>query len=987
MKRYIAMALGLLLLAAPGAFAQISTGNIYGTVVDAQGGVLPGATVTLSGDFGTRTVVTTAGGEFRFLSLDSGRYKLTVSLAGFASIAREVVVTSGENVNLPFTMKVAGVQETVEVLGETPLVDVKKRGTSTTMVTDELQKVPNARDPWGVLKNVPGVLLDRMNIAGNENGQQANAGAKGTIEGDKSWSIDGLVVTDMTATGGSPSYFDFDAFQEIAVTTGGADLQTASPGIGINLVTKRGTNRLHGGGRGFLTPHQMESSNLPSALVGDPRLENPDGSFRDQADHIQQINDYGFDLGGPIIKDRLWFYGSWGKQDIRLVRLTGTDDKTQLKSYNVKLNWQATRNTMVSGFFFDGIKAKTGRSPGSGLNEPSTFLWDQGNAYQENRPHGLWKVEVNQTFSPNFFVSAKAAYYNTGFGLFSRDENQSYTYDYVAGQTVGAYYDYFPVRPQKTLDLGGNYFFQGMGGSHELKFGFGYREVTTSTNFHWTGNQLVGYINSATDYEARLYREGAPGAEGKYMDFYAGDVFTKDRLSVNVGVRWDNQKAKNTPASAPANASFPDILPGLTYGGDTDYPINWKNISPRVGLSYALDDARKTVARASYARYYSQLQFTWVQDENPVTPGYLSYGWNDANGDRLVQPDEVLFNDFRGANGIDPNNPTSAGSTPDRIDRDLKAPHTDEFIVGVDHELMPNFAVGAAYTYRRNGDLTYRPHIAAACPANPTAGNCPIIQPNLYTPNDPVSSGGYTVFTYSPPDDLVEAGSFGRLRTNQPGYVQNFNGLDLTMTKRLSNKWMGRIAFSWNAFKQNYSGVTPVNGGGGTQGGIGGPGGGRYNGNPTPTDLNSLTNDYVAAQSGGSGRATFYTTPTWQIYANALYQLPWNLEASGAIFGRQGQIEPLYIKASAGADGSFNVLATPTVDAVRYSGVWDLDLRLAKNVKLSESAAITLSIEGFNIFNSGTTLQQFRQVNSDSFQRIDEILSPRIFRLGARLTF
>ena len=82
---------------------------------------------------------------------------------------------------------------------------------------------------------------------------------------------------------------------------------------------------------------------------------------------------------------------------------------------------------MVSGFFFDGIKEKIGRSPGSGLNEPSTFLWNQANAYEENRPHGLWKLEVNQTFSPDFFVSAKVAYYNTGFGLFARDDRDRAT--------------------------------------------------------------------------------------------------------------------------------------------------------------------------------------------------------------------------------------------------------------------------------------------------------------------------------------------------------------------------------------------------------------------------------------------------------------------------------------------------------------------------------------------------------------------------------
>ncbi|HSD27457.1 MAG TPA: carboxypeptidase-like regulatory domain-containing protein, partial [Vicinamibacteria bacterium] len=206
MKRYLAVALGLVLLAAAGAFAQIRAGNIYGTVTDAQGGVLPGVTVTLSGDLGTRTTVTSPQGEFRFLALDRGRYTITLNLAGFANVVREVVVTTGENVNLDLGMGVAGVQETVEVMGETPLVDVKKRGTATTMIADELQKTPNARDPWGVLKNVPGVQLDRMNIAGNENGQQANAGGKGTVEADKMWSIDGLVVTDMTATGGSPTY-------------------------------------------------------------------------------------------------------------------------------------------------------------------------------------------------------------------------------------------------------------------------------------------------------------------------------------------------------------------------------------------------------------------------------------------------------------------------------------------------------------------------------------------------------------------------------------------------------------------------------------------------------------------------------------------------------------------------------------------------------------------------------------------------------------
>jgi hypothetical protein len=543
---------------------------------------------------------------------------------------------------------------------------------------------------------------------------------------------------------------------------------------------------------------------------------------------------------------------------------------------------------MVSGFWFDSKKEKFGRSPGSGLNEPDTFLWDQGNAYADNKFHGLWKLEVDQTFSPNFFVSAKAAYYNTGFGLIGRNKDQSYTYDYVQQVTVGTYYDYYPVRPQKSLNLDGSYFFQGAGGNHELKFGFGYREVSSDTTIHWNGNQLVGYINGPTDYVARVYRDQVASFGAKYADFYVGDVYTKDRLSVNVGIRWDQQKAKNNPTEAPADASFPELVPALQYAGDSQYPIDWKDWSPRVGLSYSLDDARKTVLRASYARYASQLSFGQVTDENPVSAGYLAYAWNDANGDRLVQPGEVLTNQYLYNYNIDPANPAAVGTTPNKIDRNYTSTHTNEAIVGIDHELLPNFALGLAYTYRRIGDLPYRPRIGGTCPTGPTLADCTIIQPDQYTAGAPVTSGGYTVVAYAPDPALVTAGGSGRLRTNLAGYTQNFNGLEMTLVKRLSNKWMGRVAFSWNAFKQHYSGITPVQLGGGTQGGIGAP----PNGNPTPTDRNSLTDDLVGAVSGGSGRATYYTTPAWQIYANALVQLPWSLDLSGAVFGRQGQVEP-----------------------------------------------------------------------------------------------
>src|SRR5262249_8402431 len=178
MRRAIAVALGALLLAA-GAWAQFATGNVYGTVTDESGAVLPGATVTLTGaTTGGRSTTTGSGGDFRFLNLDPGSYKLAVTLTGFTTVNREVVVNTGQNVNLSLRLKVATVEETVTVTAQTPVVDTKRVGTSTTLTKDELNQVPNSRDPWAVLRTVPGVIVDRVNIAGNESGQQSSFAAK-----------------------------------------------------------------------------------------------------------------------------------------------------------------------------------------------------------------------------------------------------------------------------------------------------------------------------------------------------------------------------------------------------------------------------------------------------------------------------------------------------------------------------------------------------------------------------------------------------------------------------------------------------------------------------------------------------------------------------------------------------------------------------------------------------------------------------------------
>jgi hypothetical protein len=993
-KRILALALGVALALAGTAFAQIATGNIYGVAKDESGALLPGVTVTLKSDVGTKSTVSGPDGAFRFLSLDRGNYTLTLSLSGFATAVRNVRVTTGENLDLTFAMKVSGVAETVEVTGESPLVDTKKRGTATTMTSEELNDVPSARDPWGVMKAVPGVLVDRVNIAGNENGQQASMSSKGSTSGDATWNIDGLVVTDMSATGASPTYFDFGAFQEINMTTGGTDMTMQTGGLGINLVTKRGTNAFHGSARYLLANHKLSLGNIkdqnqapysPAQLAVDPRLQNPDGSFRNQGDHIQQISEYGFDIGGPIVRDKLWFYGTYGKQDIRLERLVGTPDKTLLPSYNFKVNWQASSKTMVSGFYFMGDKKKYGRSPGSGLQEENGVLWDQANAYTKGGlPGGLWKLQIDETFSPNFFVSGKVGYYDTGFGFTARgDKSSSSTHDYVDSIYKGTNSGYLAIRPETAVTLDGSYFFPGLGGSNELKFGFGYRKHTTESGSTFYGPQLLGFINSETDYVAKLFRTTDYNYSGKYINAYVGDMLSLSRFTINAGVRWDHQSAKNGQSVALANTSFPDLMPAAEYaGGDNVY--DWDTFSPRVGVSYAFNESRTTVARASYARYYEQLGYGAVTAVNPVNYySYLAYGWNDTNHDGFVQPNEVDLNNLLYYYAIDPAHPANVEASTNKIDKNIKPKHDDEFIVGLDHELVPGFAVGLAFTYRIANDWRANYRLAASCGTADLVdtSSCPLIPGSAYTQNDPktVTAGGqtYTAYTYSPPADLVAAGNSGFMATNNPTYKTHYKGLEVTLNKRLANKWMARVAITYADWTRLYPGAPVVDGHAIPQ----------Y-GNPTPVQNESFVEgDQVGIIGGGSGKANFYTSFKWQVYANALYQFPWGVDLSGALWGRQGGLAPRYMRVRAGSDGTLNALAMDTISGVRYDHVWDFDLRLSKTFKFGKQPYLTLAADWFNVSNAGTPLVRIRQVDSSSFNRIDEVLSPSIFRVSAQFGF
>jgi hypothetical protein len=955
MKRVLGVALAIVLASVPSALAQITQGNIYGSVVDESGAVLPGATVSLTGaNIRARSALSGTQGDFRFIQLDPGTYKLAVSLTGFTTVTREVQVSVGVSLDLNFSLKVATVEETVTVTAETPVIDTKKTGTATTIGVEEMSKIPNSRDPWALLRAVPGVFVDRVNQAGSESGQQSGYVGKGSPQQDSMWVLDGIVISDPAAAGASPTYFDFDMFEEIAVTTGGADVKVATGGVGLNFVTKRGTNSFHGSVGGFFTHSDMEGSNLPSELEGDARLKGAD-----KGDHVDQLSDYGFDLGGPILKDKLWFWGGYGVQDLRIVKFNQTKDKTKLKNYNVKLNWQVSSGNMFSAYYYLGDKVKIGR-PASALSEEASHTRDQLGYYEEGfPPKGLWKLEDNHIFGPSLVANVRVSHYNTGFTLTPQGgTDQSERLDNVARRAFGSSDDYHSVRPQDTINIDFNHF----RGTHELKFGFGYRRASVTSTTSPSGGQVRGTIDTRLGPLAVVRREAVGAYQGDYTFGYLGDTFTSGRMTVNAGVRWDKQTAKNKASAAQGNALYPELLPTLAYDGSGD-TIDWNDFSPRLGATLALDESRKTILRGSFAIFTAQLAFSDVTVVNPVGGllGSRTYRWNDLNGSGFVDAGEA---DVAGGDVLPPTNFTP--TTSNQIDPDHKAARDMEGILGIEREVAPNFAVSAAYTYRRTTNQFYYPFLG--------------VNGTDWVGCEGITSNGFSVGCQDMGDSNVNAiveNDFGYRLTNRPDYNRRFNGFELTAVKRLSNKWMARAAFSYNDWVEHFDGTAGIQ-------------------NPNPTYYDSYwtcCNTGVPDAKKDGGQLAIYSAASgtpywvggkWQVTANAMYELGWGLEIAGNLYGRQGYVRPINIT----VDNFFgDTVLADDIGNNRLPDVWNLDLRLAKNFSLGGSGRVSLMADLFNAFNSGTTLRQVDFADSGAFNRIDQILNPRLFRVGLKMSF
>lgn len=944
----------LLLSALPASAQTLFQGRIDVTVQDAQGSVVPGVTIEIAGP-AAASQVTDERGEAHFLNLPPGTYTVSSSLQGFQPYRNErVAVASGSGTPLRITLQVSGVSEAVQVVAAEPIVDPARQTVTTNVSYEELQQIPSSRDPWVVLQTVPGVIVDRVNVGGAESGQQSNYIAKGAVGSDNTWNIDGIPITDLAATGSSPTYYAFDMFQEMSVTTGGASATNPTAGAQLNMQFKGGADRVAGAAHWIGATESWQSGNLPDELLD---LAGPTG----KGNRMKEFSDVGFDVGGPIVRGRWWAWGAYGRTDGTLFTLNGDPDRTLLENTAFKTTAQLNDRIRPEFLFFRGNKVKNGRGASPLRSRETT--WDQ------KGPTPLYKGQVNIVASNSLFMNARVGYVGNGFGFTPLGGDESAYRD--AGRVRrGNYYAYSTERPDWSGHVDGNWF----RGRHEITFGGSLRNTLDDEFLEYPGNGVdsLHYSDFATSrgMQAWIWRPFFASSELTSQSLYVGDTMRFGRLTANAALRFDRSVASMRESAQAANPGFPSLLPAIVTPA-VDSMIDISLLSPRVGVSYALDDAGRTLLRASYGLFGSQLGSGTVQGFSAASLAILIYDATDMNGNNIADPGELTG--LIGWTGVNPEDPGS-GVNFNRVDPDLTSPKTHELVFGVDREVMNNFAVSAAVTWRRFNDVIWTGlDLSTGNTVYPLVG----VTRDDYVQED-VISGTVDGFSYSQPvyaaiTERLPEGNGADYR-NRPGYHQQYMGLELQATKRLADRWMARVGFSTSTHREYFDDPSVA-----IQ-------------DPTSSTISpNIDGGVVVTPSSASGKSEIYMlSPRYQFNASGLYQLPYGINLAGNLVARDGFGQPYYATVSssdASAPEKRVLLVDP--DESRLPGVVSLDLRVGKTFAI-QGRELALDLDLFNVLNKATVLGRQYDVTatgSTGFNQALEIMNPRLVRVGVRLRF
>ena len=761
--------------------AQVQTGSILVKAVDQQGALVPGVTVTISSPVlvsGSMTGVTDAGGTYRFPSLVPGTYQVKLELSGFQSVVREgIVVLVGQTTPIEQNLKVATLAETVTVAGQSPTVDTTSANVNVNLSQELIQGTPGGRDIWALVEaKVPGLVISRPDVGGTSGGLQGTFSARGTASAQNTSFLNGINVGDPAAIGAAGFYYDFDAFDDIQVSTGAHDITVPTSGVFLNMVTKTGGNKWGGSTTFTWTGQQLQARNDTSPVL-------QAYGFRPNGNTSDFVSDVNVAAGGPLVQNKLRFFGSFRDwrvhQNVPVQNSQSVLDQTNITSGLGNFTWQANEKNRLTGFYSRQRYSKPNRLLNSAAITVPESTVDEEDMF--DLVQGLW----NSVIGKNFFVDARLGLNKILFPTyFNGGTNQSLT-----DNATGIIYGNNPSQVVRHRDryqsnaTGQYYVDQALGGRHEFKFGFDYTHAVTRNETTRPDNVAVNYTSASGSFVPQtvtLYATPQNDATAvNVLALFAQDSYSVRRLTLTGGIRFEQLEgylpSQSSPASPFAASSIGGFAAQPRSYDEIRNVVKWNTAGPRGQLVYDLSGDGRTAVKAAAGRYYYILSTGGggVTQVNRNANYSETYGWNDANGDHKFQVGEqtgtpVVSSVFNPATGeiftsIDPN---------------FSRPYTDEYSFGVDRELMANLKLSAVYTYRREKNTQ-----ATLNPDNPYAQFPQVaVDPG---PDGFVGTADDSTYQFF---QRISAANRSVI-TNDPNVLQRYSGLEITATKRFTDRW------------------------------------------------------------------------------------------------------------------------------------------------------------------------------------------------------
>jgi len=890
--------------------AQILTGSVKGTVTDEEGVPLPGVTVEISSPVllgGIHTQITSDRGLYRFVNLPPGMYKLVFKLDNFQTFERlqvkvKVNITITENI----VLKQAAIEESITVVGESPVVDVTRSGFSSNFDRDQIEKVPGGRHSvFDLAKQAPGIIIG----AAYENAPSIIG--LGADEDSNSIQLDGLDISNPRL--GVPILFPSqDLMTEVEILTAGAPAEYGHyTGVVVNVVSKSGGNDFSG---------SLSYYGQFDALTSD---NNPDtAAFFSYKRHTY------FDLsgtfGGPIIKDRLWFFGAANlKKDDQTYWQSDPQYHTQEKEnfYFFKLSGQIGSDHRVTGVFSYRDWGIT--EVPDPWNTPETTR-------AKDRQIPNWNLQYTWLMSQNAFFSFKIAGFddsrdrlpNPEFGATLQDPVHL---DLASGVfSGGAIYPYLGKHYRFQAHGNLSYFAEDfLGGDHDFKFGVqfnrgGHRQICDYAGdrlyLDWQGQNYLMYQHVAIRY----------GGESDHISAFLDDSWSiGDRLTINLGFRYDDIRGDITEENVwenwePTNDVYPAI-PNL---------VVWKNFSPRLGLVYQLTADGKTILKAHYGRYVQFLSPGIYNSPGPYNQDWFAYFWDGANWVNYVSiPGNLDW-------GMDPN---------------LKAPYANLFTLGFERELIPDLSVGVQGIYRKENDLIAVWNYLSEYE-----------QVQLVSPDN-----GQTYNVWN----QTNLGVYGLRTTNPPGFEYEYRAIVFNLNKRFSHKWLLNASLTYSraeGLSANNVAAT------GIQSGII-----AHISRYTGKDRNDYTN----------AEGLLINDRPWHLKVQFAYTLPWDFLFGLHYQFMSGSAYLSYVRVFPD-QGMRTIIAEPRNNDARHPNINLLDVRLEKRVRIQDRFSLSAIIDVFNLLNLDTVTGYANyNVFSSAYLSSASMLPPRQIQLGIKLQF